>query len=100
MAVIERSAPEVHAAGLPEPWRSAPVTVVLPTYNEASNLPVIVAALFNRPLNGLRILVADDNSPDGIGRIAEELAVKYGSHRMALLTGLPKKDSAGLTWTG
>ena len=100
MAVIERSAPEVHVAGLPQLWRSALVTVVLPTYNGASNLPVIVAALFNRPLNGLRILVADDNSPDGTGRIAEELAVKYGSHRMALFTGLPKKDSAGLTWTG
>ena len=34
-----------HAVELPEPWRSAAVTVVLPTYNEAANLPVIVAEL-------------------------------------------------------
>jgi dolichol-phosphate mannosyltransferase len=67
------------AAGeLPEPWRSSAVTVVLPTYNEAENLPVIVAALFGLPLTGLRILVADDNSPDGTGRVADELAARYG----------------------
>ena len=34
------------AVELPEPWRSAALTVVLPTYNEAANLPVIVAELF------------------------------------------------------
>lgn len=99
MAVIERSAPEVHVVGLPEPWRSVPVTVVLPTYNEASNLPVIVAAPFYLPLNGLRILVADDNSHDGTGRIAEELAVKYCSHRMAVVHR-PAKEGLGRTYVG
>ena len=49
------------------------ITVVLPTYNEAENLPTLVSALFSLPLE-LSILVVDDNSPDGTGNIAEELS--------------------------
>lgn len=52
-------------------------TVVVPTYNEAENLPRLVSALFNLPLAGLRLLVVDDNSPDGTGEIAEQLAPQY-----------------------
>jgi dolichol-phosphate mannosyltransferase len=70
---------------LPEPWRSADVLIVLPTYQEAANLPVIVDALFNLPLPGLRVLVVDDNSPDGTGRIAEELADRYGRDRLGVV---------------
>ena len=70
---------------LPVPWRSAALTVVLPTYNEAANLPVIVDELIGLPLTGLRILVADDNSPDGTGEVAEQLAAKYGSDRITVV---------------
>jgi len=70
---------------LPEPWRSAAVTVVLPTYNEAANLPVIVGELLGLPLTGLRILVADDNSPDGTGEIADQLAEQYGADRIVVM---------------
>jgi dolichol-phosphate mannosyltransferase len=73
------------AVELPEPWRSAAVTVVLPTYQEAANIPVIVAALFELPLTNLHVLVVDDNSPDGTGQIAEELVTRYGSGRMAVV---------------
>jgi dolichol-phosphate mannosyltransferase len=52
------------------------ITVILPTYNEAENLPVLVSALFSLPLD-LRLLVVDDNSPDGTGRIADELAQNH-----------------------
>ena len=84
MALQERNL-SGNAVELPEPWRSAALTVVLPTYNEAANLPVIVAELFSLPLTGLHILVADDNSPDGTGTIAEELADKYGRDRLTVL---------------
>ena len=84
MAPSVRDAPAKHVVELPEPWRSAAVTVVLPTYNEAANLPVIVAELLGLPLPGLRILVADDNSPDGTGRIADRLAAEYGADRVAV----------------
>jgi len=52
------------------------ITIVLPTYNEAENLPKLVSALFLLPLD-LSVLVVDDNSPDGTGQIAEDLA---GAH--------------------
>ena len=51
------------------------ITIVIPTYNEAENLSKLVSALFTLPLD-LRILVVDDNSPDGTGAIADNLAKK------------------------
>jgi len=85
MVLSERLATRMPVVELPEPWRSADLLIVLPTYQEAANLPVIVDALFNLPLTGLRVLVVDDNSPDGTGRIAEELAEFYGRHRMGVV---------------
>lgn len=85
MAVLERDMTSVQAVDLPEPWRSAAVTVVLPTFNEAINLPVVVAALLELPLPELRILVADDNSPDGTGDIADELVARHGQDRITVL---------------
>jgi dolichol-phosphate mannosyltransferase len=49
-------------------------TVVIPTYNEAANLPALVAELLALPLEDLRIVVVDDASPDGTGQVADELA--------------------------
>lgn len=51
--------------------------VVMPTYNEAENLPLITEAIFALPVENLHILVVDDNSPDGTGKIADDLAQKY-----------------------
>jgi dolichol-phosphate mannosyltransferase len=59
------------------------ITVVIPTYNEAENLPKLVSALFLLPLD-LHVLVVDDKSPDGTGRIADDLAVTYPD-RVAVL---------------
>jgi dolichol-phosphate mannosyltransferase len=56
-----------------EEWRT-PVTVVVPTYNEADNLPPLVDALLALPLQALRVLVVDDDSPDGTGKLADQLA--------------------------
>jgi dolichol-phosphate mannosyltransferase len=53
------------------------ITVVIPTYNEAENLPKLVSALFSLPLD-LHLLVVDDNSPDGTGQLAEDLAKQHG----------------------
>jgi len=52
------------------------ITVVLPTYNEAENLPKLVSALFSLPLD-LSLLVVDDNSPDGTGQLANDLSREY-----------------------
>ena len=59
-------------------------TVVMPTYNERENLPNIVGAILALPVDGLHVLVVDDNSPDGTGQVAEELAQTYAG-RVAVL---------------
>ncbi len=62
------------------------VTVVLPTYNEAENLPRIVVALLDLQIEGvnLSILVVDDNSPDGTGKIADDLCIQHAGRMQVL----------------
>lgn len=49
------------------------IAAIIPTFNEAENLTDLVSALFALPLD-LSVLVVDDNSPDGTGKLAEDLA--------------------------
>lgn len=56
---------------------SKKLVVILPTYNEAENLPLMVEALFGLGIENLHILVVDDNSPDGTGQIADTLAAAH-----------------------
>jgi dolichol-phosphate mannosyltransferase len=51
------------------------VVVMIPTYNEAGNIGVLVRAILDLPMDAdIAVVVADDNSPDGTGRIVEDLA--------------------------
>ncbi|MGA2533759.1 MAG: polyprenol monophosphomannose synthase [Candidatus Aminicenantales bacterium] len=50
------------------------VTVVIPTFNEADNLAAMAGALLALPVPALSLLVVDDESPDGTGRLADDLA--------------------------
>ncbi|HLU10852.1 MAG TPA: polyprenol monophosphomannose synthase [Oceanobacillus sp.] len=59
------------------------IMVVIPTYNERENLPLIVAELLKLPVD-LRILVVDDGSPDGTGEIAEELAAQHNGRVLVM----------------
>jgi len=52
-------------------------TVCLPTYNERENLPRMIEALRAVLREGDRVLVIDDNSPDGTGAIADALAAEH-----------------------
>jgi len=54
------------------------ITIVVPTYNEAENLPKLAAAVFELAIPDLNLLIVDDNSPDGTGQMAEELGIQYG----------------------
>ena len=49
--------------------------VVVPTYNERDSLPLLVAGLMQQ--QNVRILVVDDDSPDGTGALAHELAERH-----------------------
>jgi dolichol-phosphate mannosyltransferase len=66
--------------------------VILPTYNEAENLERIVGAVFEQLPESGRVLVVDDNSPDGTGEIAERLA---DSNRSISVLHRPRKEGLG-----
>jgi dolichol-phosphate mannosyltransferase len=54
---------------------SSTALVVIPTYNERVNLPVLVSGLMKH--DGIRVLVVDDNSPDGTGAVADNLSREH-----------------------
>lgn len=74
--------------------------VVIPTYNEAANLPQIVPAVLAQDAR-LEILVVDDNSPDGTGALADRLSAAdprvHVLHRTAK-AGLGRAYLAGFEW--
>lgn len=55
------------------------LTVVIPTYNEADNLPAMADAVFDLGVPGLQLLIVDDASPDGTGVIADQLCRRYAA---------------------
>jgi dolichol-phosphate mannosyltransferase len=67
------------------PHASATLSIVVPTYNERDRLPALVDAIFAayavESLDG-ELIIVDDNSPDGTGALADELA---GRHRITVL---------------
>jgi dolichol-phosphate mannosyltransferase len=58
------------------------IVVVVPTYNEAENLPLLVPSILEQD-SRLEVLVVDDDSPDGTGKLADDLAER--SHRVHVL---------------
>jgi len=56
------------------------ISIVIPTYNEAKNLPLLLKELMEKiDLENIdpEFIIVDDNSPDGTGKVADELAKKY-----------------------
>ena len=74
--------------------------VIVPTYNERENLPNIAAALMQLPV-AVELLVVDDNSPDGTGKLADDLVAKepriHVLHRQEK-NGLGRAYLAGFKW--
>ena len=74
--------------------------VVIPTYNESMNLPTIVPEVLKQD-SRLEVLVVDDSSPDGTGRMADEMAAKdprvHVLHRPGK-QGLGTAYLAGFKW--
>ena len=71
-------------------------SVILPTYNERHNLPIIVFLLcrmFQAHNLDYEIVIVDDNSPDGTQDIARQLAALYGPERIMLR---PRAGKLGL----
>ncbi|MBL7543574.1 MAG: polyprenol monophosphomannose synthase [Bdellovibrionaceae bacterium] len=75
--------------------------VIIPTYNEKENIEAIIRAVLDQNL-GLHILVVDDSSPDGTGRIVQDLMGLFPNY-VYLLTrqkkeGLGRAYIAGFKW--
>jgi dolichol-phosphate mannosyltransferase len=74
--------------------------IIVPTYNERENLPRMVAKILSLPV-AVDVLVVDDNSPDGTGKVADELAARHPQihvlHR-AGKEGLGRAYIAGFKW--
>src|SRR5579863_4725013 len=74
--------------------------IIVPTYNERENLPRMAARLLALPV-AVDVLVVDDNSPDGTGTIADELAARHPQihvlHRSEK-NGLGRAYIAGFKW--
>ena len=86
---------------MPDPATSLePVLVIIPTYNELENLRPITARI-RAAVPTAHILVADDNSPDGTGALADELAAAddhlHVLHRTGK-EGLGAAYLAGFRW--
>jgi len=78
------------------------LVVVIPTYNEAENVRPMTGALFALNISELEILIVDDESPDGTGVIADELAAEHPGrfhvmHRIGP-RGLGMAYVAGFRW--
>jgi dolichol-phosphate mannosyltransferase len=74
--------------------------VVVPTYNERENLLPLVQRLLALPVT-VEVLVVDDNSPDGTGKLADELAAKHSVIHVLHRTeknGLGRAYLAGFKW--
>ncbi len=56
------------------------VSVILPTFNEAGNIPLLLASLHRQVRNLKEILIVDDNSPDNTAVIAKKWAADHAKH--------------------
>ncbi|MCB0416834.1 MAG: polyprenol monophosphomannose synthase [Bdellovibrionales bacterium] len=74
--------------------------IVVPTYNEAENIDPLVRAIMDLSA-GLSVLVVDDNSPDGTGRVVKKLQLEYPELHLlerAGKNGLAAAYGAGFAW--
>jgi len=69
--------------------------VILPTYNEKENIGKLIPVIFSLDIEGLEIIVVDDNSPDGTGQIVSEM--KQANERIHLISR-PKKMGLGTAY--
>jgi dolichol-phosphate mannosyltransferase len=77
-----------------------PTLIIVPTYNERENLSRLADRLLKLPVP-VDLLVVDDNSPDGTGKMADELAVKHPQIHVLHRTeknGLGRAYVAGFRW--
>jgi dolichol-phosphate mannosyltransferase len=82
----------INPSSYSQPGNVLRLFVVIPTYNESGNLREITGRLFALAFDDLNLIVVDDNSPDGTGNIADELAAEHPGR----YTVIHRRDKLGL----
>jgi dolichol-phosphate mannosyltransferase len=70
--------------------------IIIPTYNEAENIGLLVEEILNLGLDS-QVIIVDDNSPDGTGELADELAAQHPGVRVIHRSGKLGLGTAHIT---
>lgn len=71
--------------------------IVIPTYNEAENIEKLIKEIFSQNIEGLEILIVDDNSPDGTSKIINNLQSEISNLKLIQRSGKLGLGSAYIT---
>ncbi len=74
------------------------LTVILPTYNERENIPVLIARILRAVTTPVQVLVVDDNSPDGTWQVVQQIAAR--EPRVRLLRRMSERGLTSAIWAG
>ena len=74
------------------------LTVILPTYNERENIPILIAGILASVHTPVQVLVVDDNSPDGTWQVVQEIAAQ--EPRVRLLHRTTERGLTSAIWAG
>ena len=74
------------------------LTVILPTYNERENIPILIAGILASIHTPVQVLVVDDNSPDGTWQVVREIAAQ--EPRVRLLHRTTERGLTSAIWAG
>jgi len=74
------------------------LTVILPTYNERENVPILIEGILRHVTTPVQVLVVDDNSPDGTWQVVEEIA--RAEPRVRLMRRISERGLTSAIWAG
>jgi len=74
------------------------LTVILPTYNERENIPILIEGILRHVITPVQVLVVDDNSPDGTWQVVESIA--NVEPRVRLLRRITERGLTSAIWAG
>lgn len=74
------------------------LTVILPTYNERNNIPILIDGILRHVRPPVSVLVVDDNSPDGTWQVVQEIAER--DDRVRLMRRMDERGLTSAIWAG
>ncbi len=78
--------------------RELSLTVILPTYDERDNIPILIEGILCHVRPPVQVLVVDDNSPDGTWQVVDEIARR--DQRVRLIRRMTERGLTSALWAG